>query len=259
MNTISSTPTISPQLFHNKQAGRVRYSLSLLLITAFTLFSPLGAKAQGYVLGSGGYGNGMGRGGGQGGGFTLGYPGANQAKVDQSLFNDNKEMLRNDVDYEDYLLRKRTTFAQQMQQNEQTDDKLRAYAEQRLKALTQSKSALSAAQQAEAHDLMDWLKKDAKQRANNLAWLKRQDQAIASLEQDQMLSVQGQRNALHNIYEDNLAIQSQYKWNQNMQIAKLHQYQSQMGAVSWGRPPGDGRNYGGYGGGYGGNFNRWGY
>ncbi len=240
------------------------------------------AQAQGYGMGSmgglgsmgGGMGlrNGMGNGGGGGGQ----YAGAVQANIDSGVFNDNKEMLRNDVDYEDYLLQKRSAFAQQMQQNEQAEDKLRVYAEQRLRALTQSKSGskpvLTASQQAEAHDLMDWLKKDAEQRANNQSWLQRQDQALAYVEQDQTISLKNQRNALHNLMEDNLAVQSQLAWNHNMALSQLHLQQNQAGAVSWGRPPQDGlanaygagfngNGIGGFGGGFGGgNYGRrWGY
>lgn len=245
------------------------YFIATVIFATEFLIAP-GAFAQGY---GGGYGmggmggasgsmrGGMGRGSGGGGGFTLGYPGTNQAQIDQSLFNNNKEMLRNDVDYEDYLLRKRTAFAQQMQQNSQMEDKLRAYAERRLKSLTATKAPLNANQQAEAHDLMNWLKKDAEQRANNLAWLKRQDQAIASVEQDQQLSLANQRNALHNIYEDNLAVQSQYKWNQQMQLAALHQYQEINGVMYNSHQPYANYGYGGYGtGGFGYGFGgRWRY
>lgn len=241
-------------------------------------------QAQGYGMGSmagigsmgGGMGHANGMGNGVGGG---GYAGAVQANIDSGILNGSKEMLRNDIDYEDYLLQKRSAFAQQLEQNEQAEDKLRTYAEQRLRALTQSKAgskpALTASQQAEAHDLIDWLKKDAEQRANNQAWLKRQDQALAYLEQDQMVSVKNQRNALHNMMEDNLAVQTQLRWNQNMALSQLHLMQNQAGAVSWGRPPQDGlanslgagfngNGIGGFGGGVfggnGGNYGRrWGY
>jgi hypothetical protein len=235
-----------------------------------------GSASMGGAMG-GRSGGGIGYSGGGGGG-TSGYAGTAQAGIDSGLFHANGEMLREDLDYEDYLLQKRTAFAQQLQQNEQTEDNLRSYAEQRLKALTQSKSGakhvLTAAQQGEAHDLIDWLKKDAEQRANNKSWLQRQDQALAYLEQGQMVSYKNQGNALHNLMEDNLAIQSELKWRQNMAISQLHLQQNQAGAVSWGRPPQDGlanargagfdgNGIGGFGGGGfggGGNFGRrWGY
>jgi hypothetical protein len=261
-----------------------------LLVIAFVSAS-LGeagmVQAQGY--GAGGYLGGMnsmgamgggmasGMGGGGGGG---GYAGNAQANIDAGMLSGNKEMLRNDIDYEDYLLQKRSAFAQQLEQNEQAEDKLRTYAEQRLKTLTKgtggAKPVLTASQQAEAHDLMDWLKKNAEQRANTQAWLKRQDQALAYVEQDQMVSLKNQRNALHNMMEDNLAVQSQLRWNQNMALSQLHLMQNQAGAVSWGRPPQDGlansvgagftgNGIGGFGSGAGGGYGgggygrRWGY
>jgi hypothetical protein len=243
------------------------------------------AQAQGYGMGSiggmsgtGSMGSGMGRANGMGnaGGGGGQYAGAVQANIDSSILHGNGELLRNDIDYEDYLLQKRSAFAQQLQQSEQAEDKLRVYAEQRLRALTQSKSGskpvLTVAQQGEAHDLIDWLKKNAEERANNQSWLKRQDQALAYVEQDQIISVKNQRNALHNLMEDNLAVQSQLRWNQNMALSQLHLEQNQAGAVSWGRPPQDGlanargagfegNGIGGFGGGGGGgNFGRrWGY
>lgn len=224
-----------------------------------------GGMRNGNQGGMGGMGNGMGGGNG--------YAGTSQAHIDEAAISANKEMLRNDIDYEDYLLQKRTAFANQMQVNEQSEDKLRTYAEQRLKGLVRSKSgaqaALTPSQQAEAHDLIDWLKKDAEQRANNRAWLKRQDQALAFLEQDQFVSLKNQRNGLHNLMEDNIAVRDQLKWNQHMQLAELHLQQNRQGAVSWGRPPQDGLGnaMGGYGGGgyggggYGGGGygRRWGY
>lgn len=212
-------------------------------------------------------------GNGTGGGNQ--YYGAVQANIHTGALSGNKEMLRNDVDYEDYLLQKRTAFNNQMQMNEQSEEKLRAYAEQRLKTLGQSKTSaprtLSAAEQAEAHDLIDWLKKDAEQRANNRAWLKRQDQALAYLEQDQFVSLKNQRNSLHNLMEDGIAVQDQFKWNQQMQLAQLHIQQNQQGAFNY-RIPGQtglnngyaGYGFGGYGyGGYGyggyGYGRRWGF
>ena len=59
-------------------------------------------------------------------------------------------MLRNDIDYEDYLLQKRSAFAQQMQQNDAASEKLRAYAEERLKTL--GSTNLTSSEQSEAHD-----------------------------------------------------------------------------------------------------------
>jgi hypothetical protein len=225
--------------------------------------------AQGYGGNYGGYGGGGSYGGMRGAGGNAtggagsgGYIGAIQANIHQNMLYGNKEVLRDDVDYEDYLLQKRSAFAYQMQQNEQAEEKLRAYAEKRLKALSRPKPALTASEQAEAHDLVDWLKKDAEQRANNHAWLNRQDQSLAYLEQDQMVSVKNQRNALHNMYEDAITVEDQYKWNKQMQLARLHLQQNREGAVSWGRPPQDGLSnlrgvgYGGYGYGFG---RRWGY
>jgi hypothetical protein len=172
-------------------------------------------------------------------------------------------MLRNDVDYEDYLLQKRTAFARQMAQNEASEEKLRGYAEQRLKAL--GNKSITASEQAEAHDLMGWLKKDAEQRANNLAWLKRQDQALGLLEQDQLISIKNQRNSMHNMFEDNINVESQFKWNQQMQLAQLHLQQEMYGSTVGSHQPYANQNYGyfGYGGGRNGRFGsgggRWGY
>ena len=114
---------------------------------------------------------------------------------------------------------------------------------------------------------MNWLKKDAEQRANNLAWLKRQDQALGLMEQDQLVSLKNQRNSLHNMFEDNINVESQYKWNQQMQLAQLHLQQEIYGATLGAHQPyanqGSGFNNGGGGGGYGGygggRSQRWGY
>jgi hypothetical protein len=214
------------------------YSLSIFVTLSLFTINTNVASAQGYATGYGAFGaggsiNSVNPGNGQ-------YYGATQAHIDNAILKGNREMLRSDVDYEDYLLQKRTAFAQQIQQNDLAEEKLRTYAEQRLKTLGTKGKSLSVAEQAESHDLMDWLKKDAAQRANNLAWLKRQDSEIAMAEQDQDVSFKNQRNSLHNMFEDNLNVQSQYKWNQQMQLANLHLAQNRQGAVSWGRPPQDG-------------------
>ncbi len=265
MNTykqLASTPALPSQT--NCNLHNNLYYISIFVALCLLTINPSSAIAQGYA--AGGYGGGIsgvsGIGGGMGGGGGSGsYYGAAQGKVDHSVFSGNHEMMRNDMDYEDYLLQKRNAFAQQMQQNEPADDKLRGYAETRLKALSSKGAKLSAAEQAESHDLMDWLKKDADQRANNLAWLKRQNTEIAMVEQDQDVAFKNQRNSLHNMFEDSLNIESQWKWNQQMQLANLHQLQENNGAIYGSHQPFanaglNGNAVNGFGGGIGG---RWGW
>jgi len=263
MNTYKHTlsaPSLPSQEFCNSHYNL--YYLSMFIALCLFVLNTNIAFAQGYAMG--GYAGGMaGVGGGMGGRSSAGssYYGAAQAKVDHSVFSGNHEMLRNDMDYEDYLLQKRNAFAQQMQQNESSDDKLRGYAETRLKALSSKGTKLSAAEQGESHDLMDWLKKDAEQRANNIAWLKRQNTEIAMVEQDQDISFKNQRNSLHNMFEDSLNIESQWKWNQQMQLANLHQLQANNGAIYGSHQPFanaglNGNAVNGFGGGVGG---RWGW
>ncbi len=251
------------------QSRALYYYLAVISTLCLFAVNTDKASAQGYgqsgILGYGGMG--AGGGGSNGGNMSStgsgSYYGSQMVNSDHSMLNGNHEMLRNDMDFENYLLLKRTAFAQQMQQNEVTEDKLRAYAEKRLKALAAKGATLTAGEQAESHDLMDWLKKDADQRANNLAWLKRQDTEIAMVEQDQDMSFKNQRNALHNMFEDNQKIESQWKWNQQMQLANLHQQQENNGSLYGAHQPYansglngtagfNGLGYGGYGG-------RWGW
>jgi len=278
LNTHFQFTTATKSGLQNLAKKRIKMVfLPLFIALCFSSLTTSMAKAQGYgslTYGSSGLrgagtginsGVGIGSTGGANGGNGQ-YYGAVQSNIDNYLFHNNKEMLRNDVDYEDYLLQKRSAFAQQMQQNDAASEKLRAYAEQRLKTL--GTKNLSGAEQAEAHDLMEWLKKDAEQRANNVAWLERQDQALGTLEQDQLASVKNQRNAMHNMFEDGLNVESQFKWNQQMQLAQLHLQQATYGATIGAHQPyanqgyifnGDYDNYGGYRG-YGGGYNqRWGY
>ena len=158
--------------------------LSYLIISMVIMPLPIPANAQGFYsgAGSGSYGTGQ-------------YAGADEARVDAKILNANKGLLEGDVNYENYLLSKRAAFVNQLKSQNQSDDKTRLSAEGRLRALSQAKEVggksvpLTPKEQAEAQSLMSWLKKDAEQRANNQAWLKRLDDTIAYLEQDQLLSV----------------------------------------------------------------------
>jgi len=145
------------------------------------------------------------------------------------------------------LVQQRNAFQLEVNQSTQADDNFRNYAQKRVQALLKLKNAggspsrsLSKERQGELYALQHWLDQDTQTRTQEQSRIQQLDQAIANLQQTQLSTLQDMRSDIHNMRVDADAQAADKKFQQQMAVNYFNELQSEMGAVSWGRPPQDG-------------------
>jgi hypothetical protein len=184
---------------------------------------------------------------------------AQVAGADQGIFGDEEQMLRiNNAQIRQYEQQKMEA-EHELAAEDAKNEPYRLYAEQKVQEL--SRSTTSGAGKKGKDDasqlavFKDWLKRDAAFKAKQQAYINQLQATISNLQR-------GQQQTLSNLNSDITAMRETVqdrkdseKFNQMMQINYFNELQSETGAASWGRPPGDGtfNSVGGYGflGGYG--------
>lgn len=161
-------------------------------------------------------------------------------KADQLLNNATGQQLQQ-------LENEKATYQLEINKTETADENFRNYAQKRVAALLKLRKAggspsrsLTKEKEGELYALEHWLAQDTQTKEQEQARLQQLDQAIANLQKEQNQSITDMRNDIHNMRVDADAQAADKKFQQQMAVNYFNELQSEMGAVSWGRPPGDG-------------------
>jgi hypothetical protein len=196
----------------------------------------------------------------------ISLPAYGQASTDQATVS--ADQMLNDASRQqlESLVNQRNSFQLEVNKSEQADDNYRIYAQQRIEALlkAQSSHSLSKEKQGELYALQHWIDQDVRIRSQDQARIQELNQQIAAMQASSTQAIRAMRSDIHNMRVDADAQAANQKFQQQMAVNYFNELQSEMGAVSWGRPPTDGtfnttsgalnRTFGGGGGqgGYGG-------
>ena len=162
------------------------------------------------------------------------FAGASQAQTgtDQTVFNDEGEMLQMDNAQIRQLEQEEQCAEEKSTQDDQQDRQYRLYAEKRVEDLEKLKGG-NAKNDEQIAVLQKWLKDDADMRAQDQATIRNLAQQIASLQKNQQQVMANLQNDVGSLRQDAQNQQDNIKFNQQMQMNYFNELQTEMGPASW--------------------------
>jgi hypothetical protein len=167
-----------------------------------------------------------------------------QGPVDQTIFQDEKQMLNTDSQQLQQLDQEKQEYKQEVQAEEQKDEPYRLYAQKRVQELGKLRAAggspvrsLSSQSSKELYALQSWLQADSKTQLEERQRLQQLDQAIANLQTQETQTMSNMQSAIHGLQNDATQSAEDKRFQQEMQINQFNEEQSEMGWISkQGRP-----------------------
>lgn len=156
-----------------------------------------------------------------------------QTGTDQTIFNDEGEMLQMDNAQVRQLQGEEQYAENKAAQDDKRDQAYRLYAEKRVEELEKVKGK-GAEQQVAV--LQKWLNSDAEMRAQDQQTIRNLQQQIAKLQQGQQQVMANLGNDVGAMRQDAQNEVANTKFNQQMQINYFNELQTEMGPASW-TPP----------------------
>lgn len=188
--------------------------------------------------------------------FSFGAVGHAQTGTDQTIFNDEGEMVQMDaaqlrqMEGEEQAAEQRAAFDEKQNRN------YRLYAEKRVQELEKLKGENSKTDQ-QISVLQQWLKSDAQVRAQDMATIRSLQQQILNLQKNQQAVMANLGNDVNAMRQDAQNQVATEKFNETMRTNYFNELQTEMGPANWNTPSSQGAYYSMNGIGFGGGRGLW--
>jgi hypothetical protein len=178
-----------------------------------------------------------------------------QTGTDQTIFNDEGEMVQMDNAQIRQLESEEQSAEQKAAFDQQQDRNYRLYAEKRVQDLEKLKGGDKGDKQLAV--LQNWLKADAQVRAQDMATIRSLQRQIMSLQKNQQQVMANLGNDVSAMRQDAQNQEDNTRFSQQMQMNYFNELQTEMGPANWEAPNPNGAYYSMHGMGFSGGRGLW--
>lgn len=158
-----------------------------------------------------------------------------QSSTDQSVFNDEGEMLQMDNAQVRQMQQQEQSAEQKAAADDQRDSTYRLYAEKRVQELEKLKGG-NTKNDEQLAVLQKWLKADADMRAQDQQTIRSLQSQISRLQQNQQQLMSNLGNDVNAMRQDAQGQADNTKFSQQMQMNYFNELQTEMGPANWQAP-----------------------